>query len=228
MFGRIVGMLARHEADRQLNFKNMDVKFADSFFSSLKRMANRNRWYWKAWELIRYDLPNFFKNLWLFRKALWNYRWYGGHHGVFPFMRIALMDMAAVIDRKGHEEDNSRSKKVMKMWRVAKLLENFENDEFITLAEKELGAIVHGEVQFVPTENGTYVMQESISEEDRAHNRKVYALARDIEESMWNELWAILKGQDIKSYIMFKDKSNHPETAWDNWFDGSDIRGWWD
>lgn len=228
MFGRIMGMLARHEADRQLNFKNMDVKFADSFFSSFKRMVNRERWYWKTWNFFRYDMPRFFSNLWLFRKALWNYRWYSGHGGVFPFMRVALMDMAALIDKRGMEVESSRSKKVMKMWRAAKLLEHFENDDFVELAEAEIGEIISGEFNFIPTDNGTYMLQDNISEVDRAHNRKVYDRAREIEEQMWEELWAILKGRRHSEYIMFADKTKNPDSAWDDWFDGSDIRGWWD
>lgn len=28
----------------------------------------------KAIDFIRYDLYNYFRNLWIFRKALWNYR----------------------------------------------------------------------------------------------------------------------------------------------------------
>jgi hypothetical protein len=37
----------------------MEVKMADSFFESLERMANRERWYWKTWDFVRYDFPKF-------------------------------------------------------------------------------------------------------------------------------------------------------------------------
>ena len=49
------------------------------------------------WGILRYELPNFFRSLWIFRKALWNYRWYGGHYSVFTFMADAIKDIALVM-----------------------------------------------------------------------------------------------------------------------------------
>jgi len=68
----------------------MKVKAADTFFDSVERMINRQRWYWKSWDFLRYDMPRFFKNLWLFRKDLYKYRWYSGDDAVLPFMRTSF------------------------------------------------------------------------------------------------------------------------------------------
>ena len=231
MLGRIAGMLERHRIEILTKNKNkmtgMDVRFADSFFSSFKRMVNRGRWYWRAWDFIRHDFPAFIKTFWVFRKALWNYRWYAGHSAVFPFMKIALMDMAAKIDERGVEVEVTRSKKVMKMWRTAKLLEHFVEDNFLELAEAELGELISGELEFIPTENGNYMLKDNISEADRKHNSLIYERARLIEEEMWNELWQILKGRPYGEFAVFADKSG-ADDAWDRWYDGSDIRNWWD
>jgi hypothetical protein len=43
---------------------------------------------------------------------------------------------------------------------------------------------------------------------------------REIEEEEWIELWDIMKGQD--SSVYFKGGK------WDDIFDGSGMRGWWD
>ena len=142
-------------------------------------------------------------------------------------MKIALMDMAAKIDERGVEVEVTRSKKVMKMWRTAKLLEHFVEDNFLELAEAELGELISGELEFIPTENGNYMLKDNISEADRKHNSLIYERARLIEEEMWNELWQILKGRPYGEFAVFADKSG-ADDAWDRWYDGSDIRNWWD
>ena len=54
----------------------MDIKFADTFGDSIKTMIRYNTWSKnKTYELFRYDLPRFFKNVWRFRSALWNHYW---------------------------------------------------------------------------------------------------------------------------------------------------------
>ena len=44
--------------------------------------------------------------------------------------------------------------------------------------------------------------------------------AREIERQEWDELFTILKGQDYTKF----DK----DVDWDEQFDGSGIKGWWD
>ncbi len=51
--------------------------------------------------------------------------------------------------------------------------------------------------------------------EQKAHNRKVFVRARQIEDEEWKELWNILKG--TKNSRKFNKN-----------YDGSDMRGWWD
>ena len=45
--------------------------FAESkFMKSLDQYISRQRWYWVTYDFIRYDIPNFFRNIWIFGKAL--------------------------------------------------------------------------------------------------------------------------------------------------------------
>lgn len=225
-WGRVYGRMTNYQ---QLKNNKMETKLAPTFFDSVRRMINREKWYWKTWDFLRYDMPRFFTNLWMFRKDLYNYRWYSGQHAVLPFMKTALMDMAAKVDERGLEVEHSKSKKVMKMWRAAKLMEHFINDDFIELAEKELGDLILVKWEFEPAEEEGYVqLVDNETPEEKEHNRKVFARAREIEESMWAELWDILEGQKMSHFDVFKDKSKDPQNAWDNWFDGSGLRGWWD
>jgi hypothetical protein len=200
----------------------MKVEFVNTLFSSIIRMINGEKWYWKSWYFIRYNSLRFFKNIWLFRKDLYNYQWYSGQHAVLPFMQTAIIDIAVNIDKRGNEIEESKSKKVMKMRRAAKLMQHFIDDDFINLAEYELGNIIHRDWEFenAPNQPGYYYFIDTNTPEENAHNSKVFERAQLIEESMWAELWDILKGQD---YTLF-----NKESEWNSQFDGSGLRGWWD
>ena len=181
----------------------------------------------RYWDTVRYDIPRFFKNLWMFRKDIFNYNWYSGQHAVLPFMKTALMDMAAKIDERGNEVELSKSKKVMKMWRATKLIEHFIEDDFVELAEQELGEMMLHDFEFeeAPDNPGYYQLVDNETPEEKEHNRNVFARAHEIEESMWAELWDIIKGQnsaEIKSLLTTNEK------LYNNWFNGSGLRGWWD
>jgi hypothetical protein len=212
----------------------MEVKFADTFGESLQRMIDRNKWYWKTWDFFRQDLPRFFKNIWRFRKALWNHYWWD-HHGILRFMEIGLDHMSTNLEEKGLEVDESRLKKVAAMKRVAQLIRNYNEDLYIEMAEAELGEIIHHEWNFIPVEgeDDLFELEDKDTPEEKEHNRKVFARAREIEEAEWNELWQLVKGQDhaiwqalVKDVKTNEDKKEEPDYY--DWFDGSGMKSWWD
>jgi len=210
----------------------METNFAPTFFDSVKRMVNRQRWYWKTWDFLRYDMPRFFRNLWMFRKDLYNYRWYSGQNAVLPFMKTALTDMADKIDKRGWEVEHSKSKKLDKMRRAAYLMERFIEEDFIELAEQELGKVIcHGfNFEPVPDKPGYSRMVDKETDEEKEHNSNVFARSREIEDQMWAELWTILKGQEYSDFDKIKGdaKMKEQDDLYNNWFDGSGLRGWWD
>ena len=126
--------------------------------------------------------------------------------------------------------EKSKSKKVGKMIRAAYLIEHFIEDNFIELAEAELGDLILHDWEFeaIPDKPGYSRLVDKESNEEKEHNSKVFARAREIEEQMWGELWTILQGQNHTQFQMFADKAENKNEAWDNWFDGSGLRGWWD
>ena len=207
----------------------MKIEFADSFSKSIKRLIRHNTWWYKTYSLFRYDLPRFFKNIWKFRKGLWNHYWFD-HHGTLRFLEIGLTDMADRIEKDGMEVDSSRLKKVAKMRRAIELIKNYNEDNYIEMAEKEIGKLVLHDWEFEDVEDkpGYSRLVDNDTEEEKDHNRKVFERAREIEEKEWSELFTILKGRPSPEYQMFLDKSEDKKSAWDNWFDGSDMRGWWD
>jgi hypothetical protein len=51
----------------------------------------------------------------------------------------------------------------------------------------------------------------------------------------WKRLWRILEGQNHNEYVMLMDRQNIQsqfedahDDLWGKWFDGTDMRGWWD
>jgi len=209
----------------------MEVKFANTFSDSLKKIIERERWYWKIWDFLRYDFPRFLKNIWIFRKALYNHRWWSGHHTVFHFMEISISDIVKNVDEKGNEVRESSEKKIRKMRRVVEILEHFRKEDFIDLAEQDLGInLISRDLEFESNDDDTFSLVDNESEEEKEHNRKIYNKSTEIEESMYNELWEILKGQDYSKFE--KEPEGTPQDKlhdhWQNQFDGSGIRGWWD
>jgi len=211
----------------------MKVGFADSFGDSLKRMIQHQTWWYKTYELFRYDLPRFFKNVWTFRKALWKHYWFD-HHGTLMFLEIGLTNISDTVEKYGNEVDGPRLKKVAAMRRAIELIRNYNQDKYIEMAEKEIGELVIHDWEFEPVEDkpGYSRLIDKDTDEERIHNRKVFDRAHEIEEQEWDELFKILKGQDYKEYRELYDAQTEEEKKerelWNEWFDGSGIKGWWD
>lgn len=211
----------------------MKVGFADSFADSIKTLIRRQTWWYKTYELFRYDLPRFFKNVWTFRKALWSHYWFD-HHGTLKFLEIGLTNTSDTIEKYGNEVDGPRLKKVAAMRRAIELIKNYNESNYIEMAEKELGELVHHDWEFEPVEDkpGYSRLIDKDTDEEKVHNRKVFDRSSEIEEQEWDELFKILKGQDHKEYRKLYDSQTEEEKKekelWNEWFDGSGIKGWWD
>lgn len=207
----------------------MKIQFANSFSKSIKRLIRHQTWWYKTYSLFRHDLPRFFKNVWTFRKALWSHYWFD-HHGTLKFLEIGLTNISDTVEKHGIEVDGPRLKKVAKMRRAIELIKNYNESNYIEMAESELGQLVLHDWEFEPVPDKPEYSRiiDRDTEEEKIHNRKVFERAHEIEEKEWKELFEILKGQRHTEYQMFLDESEDKSNAWDNWFDGSGIKGWWD
>lgn len=150
------------------------------------------------WDFLFFHIPRFIRNLWKFRKVIYNHYPYD-YHSTLYFLQIALKDISDYCEKYGLEVDESRSKKVNKMRRAVKIIENINEDEYQELAEKEL------EMQF---------------SNDSEINGKIIQRAIELEKKEWNELMEILKGQE---YSLFDKNKDFYEQ-----FDGSGLKTWWD
>jgi hypothetical protein len=126
-------------------------------------------------------------------------------------LKKSLEIQAKGMEEKGYEVKESLDKKLSKMKRVIEILENRIETNYLELAEEKLG----------PLHDWDF-FTDNVSEEEKAHNKKIYKLAQKIEKQQWKELWIILEGQDYESYDKEKDGE------FEKWYDGSGITGWWD
>jgi hypothetical protein len=130
--------------------------------------------------------------------------------------------MANNLEVNGHEIEESRMKKVEKIRRAVQLLNHFRDNDFIELAETELGAELVTNYEFVKIKDSDYYeMVDLASEEVQAMNKKIFERSRQLEEEYWSELWDILKGN--QKYEDFDEDVDFYKQ-----FNGTGMRGWWD
>ena len=210
----------------------MEIKFADSFHKSLKRLIWHQHPIYKFYEFFRYNLPKFLGNLWFFRKQLWQFRSWDYSFNLQIFAR-SLEKTVETIEFHGFEVDTTRLKKVEKMKRVIQLIHNVRTDSYIEMAEKELGELKHFDWNFEPVQDNPdlYQLIDTNNKEENEHNKKVYKLADEIEAQEWTELFTILKGQDMEEYKKLYNSLTDNEkkgNLWLEWYDGSGMKHWWD
>ena len=207
----------------------MKIEFKQTFFESVKDLIWHETKLWKVWAFIVRGIPNFFGNIWKFRKELYSHQWWDYRY-TLEMLHRSLIIMEKELSVKGIENWPHREKKIIKIRRAIQLLDNRLGDNYVEQAEKELGPLHLKPMDWEPTENGNYKLIDNDTKEEREHNRRVFKLASTIDDKEWRELWNIFKGQsmlDFKKYTKTLSKEEQ-ETAWDNWFNGSDMRGWWD
>jgi hypothetical protein len=131
--------------------------------------------------------------------------------------------MSDRFEHVGIEVKITRMKKVAKMKRAVEILNKLNEACYIEMAEKEIGDLYMNPIEFEPCEDrpGSYRLIDNDTPEEKAHNRKVYERAREIEDNEWKELWQIFKGQDLSKF-------NPDKKDWDDWYDGSGMKNWWD
>ena len=211
----------------------MEIKFADSFSKSLKRLIWHESRVYKFYDFFRRDIGRFVKNVWRFRKALANHYWWD-HHGTLMFLETGLTHMSDNLAVRGNEVDGPRMKKVAAMRRAVKLIKNYNESTYIEMAEAEPGPIYHHDWEFeeVPDKPGFSRLVDKDSPEEKKHNRKVFNRSRQIEEQEWKELWNILKGQNHAEYKKIVKRATEEEKnsrdLWNEWYNGTGLNGWWD
>jgi hypothetical protein len=204
-------------------------------------LGRQQTWWYKTYEFFRRDLPYFLENIWYFRKQLWSFRSWDYSYNL-QILGRSLEKTVNTIEH-GYEVDKTRLKKVEKMKRVIHLINRIKTENYIDQAELELGELKDMDWEFMETGRTTdnplgekneklYEIVKNGNDEDKEHNKKIFQRARDLEDLEWNELWTILRGQDLQEYKRICESKSPEEMSkndvWGDWFDGSGMNTWWD
>jgi len=208
----------------------MKVEFKKTFFESVEKVIWYDSKLFKVWDTITRGIPRFITNIYKFRKELYDHAWWDYRYTLEILHRSLVIMESKMHD--GMEIRETRDKKVQKMQRAIQLLKSKIDDDYVDRAQLELGEIAWRPFEFEETEDGNYKMLDNDTAAEKKHMTKVFAYARKIEEAEWKELWKIFEGQDYKDYQKITKKLTPKEmqdmNVWNDWFDGSDLRGWWD
>jgi hypothetical protein len=147
-------------------------------------------------------------NFWYFRKEIWRFRpW--DYTFQLKLWRKSLIPLRDSI-LNGYEVRDTRMMKVEAIQEAIDLLDRIIDDEYIDIAELELG------INFSDAIPASEAM-------------KVINRSKELAERDWKRLWRIFEGQNHNEYVMLLDRNSDPkQDIWAQWFDGSDLRGWWD
>jgi len=198
----------------------MAIRFTDTFRIKLNRIILHQSGLFTAYSALRYNVPNFFANIWRFRKVLWRHQWWDyAYH--LEAMHTSLSIMEKGIRTKGHHE---RDKVVAKMQRAIQILKDKAEYNYIDRAESMMGKLVEYDWIFEPVEENPKLARlvDKLTPIEREHNGKVYAYADRLEREEWDELWRIYRGPEPYS------KEISEQTNYDAYFDGSGLNNWWD
>ena len=208
----------------------MKVEFKDTFFESVEKVIWYDSKLFKIWDTITRGIPRFITNVYKFRKELYDHAWWDYRYTLEMLHRSLVIMESKMHD--GIEIRETRDKKIAKMQRAIQLLKSKIDDDYTNRAQKVLGEINFRPFEFEKMEDGNYRMIDNDTVPEKKHMSKVFAYARKIEEAEWKELWQIFEGQDYKDYRKITKKLTPKEmqdmNVWNDWFDGSDMRGWWD
>lgn len=215
----------------------MKVQFTNSFFKSFKKLKRNNMFFNKTWLVLTDELPNFFGNIWRFKKVLWNHSWFDSHYTIEALCTsISILEKG--ISKRGHEVPESRNKKTEKMRRSLEIMKSYMDDDYIDRAENIIGKLPDHPWDFQPSEDHADCFQliDHDTPEEKELRSKVYKHARKIQNEEWNELWKIFRGQDPNDYNIWIEENKHNYTqeqidenvAYYDWFNGDGLAGWWD
>lgn len=201
------------------------------FIRIWKWITDKFIWTENLYDLFRYNIPYFIKNLWNFKKILWNHRDWDFVYTLI-LMQQSIKHLKNNVNN-GYEVDISKNKKVVQIDRVLELLENHIQDTFIEQAEKIHGKLIHHPFKFNDIGNDLVEIIYQDTETEMEHNSKIYDYSHKLEKEQWDELWDIIKGNNPNPYdnnyitIDVDELIEEEEEKYNEWDNGSDARGWW-
>lgn len=154
------------------------------------------------WTDLYYNTKWGFRNLWRYRKVVWNTKDYDYNYSL-TMLKFQL-ELLMVRMENGNEVREDCDLKIEDMKRCVELIDNKQNDDYLTRVG---GAnFMKYPFELVPHEldaNGkplTYVQVEKRSESEMEFDSSQMGKARKLEQDEWNELWDTIK-KGNKSHV---------------------------
>lgn len=177
-------------------------------------------------EDVYYRTKRFFKYTYAFREELSTfYSW--DYSSTLRMFRKCLVLLKDNID-KGYEESVSAQKKVNKIEKVIQLIDLALDDELLRVEAERVLKVKTPEFKFETKQiEGTdrYELLDLRTPEEQEISRSILKTTVNLQERYWKQLWKIVQGQDMKNWTIMKERN--PEADFQDFFDGSDLRGWW-
>jgi len=179
------------------------------------------------WEIIKWDIPRFLKNLWLFRKEMWEHSDWDYAYSL-KLLRRSLIEIQKRM-KDGGEIPQSLDKKLYYMSRAIYLLDHIIEQDYLDLAELRLDMkLITTKYVFVPTDETKSSYHLTFPDETpdiKDHNRKIWNESYKIEKEMWDELFDILKGKDFKADFNL-NPSLYQNKSYEEFIDGKGLNHW--
>ena len=191
----------------------MKVILTVSFLESLKVLIKQQSWWYKLYNLFKRKIPNFLINIWNFRKFLWRFK-PNSYHEILFGMREGLVLLLRDFNRS-KEVEVHKSKKIDKIKRSIDIIDNILYEKYIEISEKKYGKL-----------KSDFFDDIILTKDDIEKNKKIIKYSNRIQKEEWDELFKILKGQDINELIDIENIYLEKD-LYDDWFDGSGMMGWW-
>jgi hypothetical protein len=195
-------------------------------------------WFSRKWyfvEMWYHEKMRYIKNIILFNKMAKNYYpWdYQSQIDLFVF---GLETLANYMEKRGHEVDWSRNKKVAAIRELVHLLKNgYENGvDGEYLGKGEENVITHV-TEYEDGSTGFEVIDEESKKIKEESSKRYQEELKKARKAYFDRVFYLIKGQDLgEQFGSQRDDENLEEfyKRWDKFyeenFDGSGIQGWWD
>jgi NAD/NADP transhydrogenase alpha subunit len=108
--------------------------------------------------------------------------------------------------------------------RAVQILDNVIHDNYIEMAETELGMETNLDFVF-ENDNEPLEIKEA--------NSQIFKLASQLQAKEWAELFRILEGPNHDEYVKELEKQkltgfSGSKIVWEEWYDGTGLSYWWD
>lgn len=161
-----------------------------------------------------WNIINFLTNVWRFRKELSTFTEFDSMDSISLFRRGLELNRERKFGGAEHLTDFNQKIKE-KMDRAIEIMRVMEDDSWHEIAIKNLGISWSHEKESCINVHDNGVFEVKISKDDH----KIILESSKIEDQWTQELWDILKGQDLSEVKTQK--------KYDKKYDGSGLLSWW-